>query len=109
MNSEDYKIIRTCQLDDAFQILVKDLRQKYDIKFEISTNYDTLLISGSADIDNVIDNIRNDIIKFAKESLDEDYKIILPMPAYTSFSPHTRINATRTYSLSRVLKVDEPK
>lgn len=109
MNSEIYKNIREGELFEAFQNYQEELNKKYSLRLSIKADYNTLLISGATDLDKFIDKIRDDIIKYAKDNLGEDYKIILPYPAYTSFSPHTTMCDTRTYSLSRILKENEPK
>ena len=107
MDIEKYKIDKTRELELGFKEFIKDLSLKYNIKLKVAVFYDVLLISGDSELDNFIDNIRNDLINFAKNNLNENYKIVLPQPAYTSFSPHTTVNATRTYSISRVLKENE--
>lgn len=109
MNSEEYKIIKEGELFEVFQDYAKELSKKYSLRFSITANYNSLLISGSSELEKAINDIRDDIIKYAKDNLDEVYKIILPNPAYTSFSPHINTNSMRTYSLSRVLKENEPK
>lgn len=107
--TETYKYEKTAGLANAFKPLANELREKHNTKFELSVHYDCLLISGSSELAKAINDIRDDIIKYAKDNLDEVYKIILPHPAYTSFSPHINTNSTRTYSLSRILKENEPK
>lgn len=109
MNSKEYMLTKECELNKVFNEYAKKLNKKYSLKLSITANYDTLLISGSNELEKVISDIRDDIINYAKDNLDEVYKIILPNPAYTSFSPHININSTLTYSLSRVLKENEPK
>lgn len=105
-----YKINKQAELEKAFKPFVQRLTEKYNAEIRLEVHYDTLLFSGL--YSNLKDNaakIREELINFAKEHLDEEYKIISPEPAEIMSGSPTRTDTTTViYSLQRVLKENEP-
>lgn len=107
---EIYKYNKTEELNNALQPYVKKLIEEYNTNFNISVNYDNIRISGNySELPSVINTIRNDIINFAKENLDENFNIILDTPATITGKEGIRSDSIVEYSIERELKENEPE